>query len=128
MLRIASNWRLALSSMLMAFALLSYLPVASADWKMDLISSTVGRKVIKAIVIHEGKAILEGAKSKALANLETKVRQNPWLAKQGEKSLSEILRTRKVHETYSAKEIADLKEKFQFRKWSDEGVVQNSDF
>ena len=128
MLRTLSNWRLALASLLMALSFLSYLPVASADWRMDLATSTVGRKIIKAIVIHEGKAILEGAKSKALANLETKVRQNPWLAEQGQKSLAEILASKKVQSTYTPSEINQLNQKFQFRKWSDEGVVQNNDF
>ncbi|WP_155008551.1 hypothetical protein [Pseudomonas amygdali] len=112
----------------MTFALLSYLPVASADWRVDLATSTVGRKIIKAIVIHEGKAILEGAKSKTLAELEAKVRQNPWMAAQGEKTLAEILGSKKVTQTYTPSEISQLNQKFQFRKWSNEGVTQKNDF
>ena len=128
MLRRLSNWRQALSALFMTFALLSYLPVASADWRVDLATSSVGRKIIKAIVIHEGKAILEGAKSKTLADLETKVRQNPWMAAQGEKTLAEILGSQKVIQTYTPSEISQLNQKFQFRKWSDEGVTQKNDF
>lgn len=128
MLRRLSNWRQALSALFMTFALLSYLPVASADWRVDLATSSVGRKIIKAIVIHEGKAILEGAKSKTLADLETKVRQNPWIAAQGEKTLAEILGSQKVIQTYTPSEISQLNQKFQFRKWSDEGVTQKNDF
>ncbi|KPC17175.1 Uncharacterized protein AC499_1336 [Pseudomonas amygdali pv. lachrymans] len=123
-----SNWRQALSAVFMTFALLSYLPVASADWRVDLATSTVGRKIIKAIVIHEGKAILEGAKSKTLAELEAKVRQNPWMAAQGEKTLAEILGSKKVTQTYTPSEISQLNQKFQFRKWSNEGVTQKNDF
>lgn len=128
MLRRLSNWRQALSALFMTFALLSYLPVASADWRVDLATSSVGRKIIKAIVMHEGKAILEGAKSKTLADLETKVRQNPWMAAQGEKTLAEILGSQKVIQTYTPSEISQLNQKFQFRKWSDEGVTQKNDF
>ncbi|AXH59753.1 hypothetical protein [Pseudomonas amygdali] len=128
MLRRMSNWRQALSAVFMTFALLSYLPVASADWRVDLATSTVGRKIIKAIVIHEGKAILEGAKSKTLAELEAKVRQNPWMAAQGEKTLAEILGSKKVTQTYTPSEISQLNQKFQFRKWSNEGVTQKNDF
>lgn len=128
MLRRMSNWRQALSALFMTFALLSYLPVASADWRVDLATSSVGRKIIKAIVIHEGKAILDGAKSKTLAELEAKVRQNPWMAAQGEKTLAEILGSQKVIQTYTPSEISQLNQKFQFRKWSDEGVTQKNDF
>lgn len=128
MIRRMSNWRQALSALFMAFALLSYLPVASADWRVDLATSSVGRKIIKAIVIHEGRAILDGAKSKTLADLETKVRQNPWMAAQGEKTLAEILGSQKVIQTYTPSEISQLNQKFQFRKWSDEGVTQKNDF
>lgn len=128
MLRRLSNWRQALSALFMALALLSYLPVASADWRVDLATSSVGRKIIKAIVIHEGKAILDGAKSKTLAELEAKVRQNPWMAAQGEKTLAEILGSQKVIQTYTPSEISQLNQKFQFRKWSDEGVTQKNDF
>lgn len=128
MLRHISNWRQALSALFMTFALLSYLPVASADWRVDLATSSVGRKIIKTIVIHEGKAILEGAKSKTLAELEAKVRQNPWMAAQGEKTLAEILSSQKVIQTYTPSEISQLNQKFQFRKWRDEGVTQKNDF
>lgn len=128
MLRRISNWRQALSALFMTFALLSYLPIASADWRVDLATSSVGRKIIKTIVIHEGKAILEGAKSKTLADLEAKVRKNPWMAAQGEKTLAEILSSQKVIQTYTPSEISQLNQKFQFRKWSDEGVSQKNDF
>lgn len=123
MLRRMSNWHQALSALFMTFALLSY-----ADWRVDLATSSVGRKIIKAIVIHEGKAILDGAKSKTLAELEAKVRQNPWMAAQGEKTLAEILGSQKVIQTYTPSEISQLNQKFQFRKWSDEGVTQKNDF
>lgn len=128
MLRRISNWRQALSALFMTFALLSYLPIASADWRVDLATSSVGRKIIKTIVIHEGKAILEGAKSKTLADLEAKVRKNPWMAAQGEKTLAEILNSQKVIQTYTPSEISQLNQKFQFRKWGDEGVSQKDDF
>lgn len=128
MLRRISNWRQALSALFMTFALLSYLQIASADWRVDLATSSVGRKIIKTIVIHEGKAILEGAKSKTLADLEAKVRKNPWMAAQGEKTLAEILSSQKVIQTYTPSEISQLNQKFQFRKWSDEGVSQKDDF
>lgn len=128
MLRRISNWRQALSALFMTFALLSYLQIASADWRVDLATSSVGRKIIKTIVIHEGKAILEGAKSKTLADLEAKVRKNPWMAAQGEKTLAEILNSQKVIQTYTPSEISQLNQKFQFRKWGDEGVSQKDDF
>ena len=113
------KWSVSIIAAIIAAILLS---TAEAGWKTK-VAAFVGVKAVKHLVIHKGKDILASrAKVAGFEALKGRLRNNPWLASKAESALAKTLNSKAVRDKFSPAEIAQLRQKFEFRKWSQQGA------